>query len=68
MSAEQELKPCPFCGSPAVVSVDCDHHGEYFSLGCAVPECLGHWALYTEPIKGLRRAVERWNRRAGDSA
>jgi len=60
-------KPCPFCGSPAELVEESDHHGGYFKLGCPQQECPGHWAFYTEPIEDLAAALSKWNTRAGES-
>lgn len=56
----EKLKPCPFCGGEAVVDMDESWFWEWevfcIKCGCA----LGHFDTEEE-------AIERWNRRAGDS-
>ena len=59
-----ELKPCPFCGLPAELVIDGDHHGDFFNLGCPDKDCAGRWVFYTQDIEEKDAAVERWNRRA----
>lgn len=70
---QEDLKPCPFCGSRAEIEYDSDHHGEWFNLGCSkhwsavTPvenACIGGRLFYTEPLEEEAKAVERWNRRA----
>ena len=51
---EQELKPCPFCGKPAMVHVESDHHGEFYCLGCEDAECRAH----NESRKEVSECVE----------
>ena len=72
----ETLKPCPFCGSPAELETDNDHHGEWFNLGCSrhwgsVPDpddgCPGGRLWYTEDPEGMARAIAAWNRRAPDA-
>ena len=67
-----DLRPCPFCGSPAELERASDHHGEWFNLGCS-----RHWGnvnpddacpagrlWYTEDPEKEAAAIEAWNRRA----
>ena len=63
-SQTPKLKPCPFCGKPAILKIEDDHHGEFFELGCPDKECVGNWAFYTEPIENLDASVKAWNTRA----
>lgn len=68
----QGLKPCPFCGSPAELEQDSDHHGEWFNLGCSnhwgrVKEderCPGGRIWYTEDPDSMPAAIAAWNRRS----
>jgi hypothetical protein len=72
------LKPCPFCGSPAELEEDSDHHGGWFNLGCSKhwgksgiePEnaCPGGRIWYTEDPEGKSRAIQSWNTRADTAA
>lgn len=58
MSAE--LKPCPFCGGPAVAS------GDGCSVGCAYIDCPGNGGLevwWETP----EEAADAWNSRAVDT-
>lgn len=63
------LKPCPFCGSPARLVEDSDHHGKWFNLGCGsdVPDqgepCPAHYAFYTCDPSEKANAVTAWNTR-----
>lgn len=56
------LKPCPFCGSEAVMKA-ARHvpHGYEYTPTCTVKSCAGRIAK-----KWLRKkdAIEAWNRRA----
>ena len=58
-----ELKPCPFCGSPARIKViDDGVHYKKFYPSCTNRNCIGrntHKYFCSE-----RLAVEEWNRRA----
>lgn len=66
-----DLKPCPFCASPAELVTDNDHHGEWFNLGCSRhwgnvdPDdaCPGGRVYYTEDMDRLPAAIAAWNRR-----
>jgi hypothetical protein len=65
--------PCPFCGAPASIEHDSDHHGEWFNLGCSK-----HWGAVGDPDKACpagrlwytedpdkeAEAIATWNRRA----
>ena len=69
-----ELKPCPFCGSPAELEEDSDHHGEWFNLGCSLhwgntavkdnDHCPGGRLWYTADLDEKQRAIMQWNTRA----
>lgn len=74
---ESGLKNCPFCGSPAELERDSDHHGEWFNLGCsrhfdAVPDpdnsCPGGRIWYTEELDNEEAAITAWNTRAPSDA
>lgn len=65
--SEIELKPCPFCGKPAQLEEDADHHGEFFSLGCSSgydSGCPGHHVFYTEAAEDRNKCITAWNTRA----
>lgn len=61
MSALPEMKPCPFCGAPAMVEECRDGR---FSVGCTEPdgECMGYISLNTFDRK--TDAIHAWNKRA----
>ena len=72
-SKSEELRECPFCGSPAELERDSDHHGEWFNLGCsrhwgrsvdAAIKCPGGRIWYTAVPEELPAAISAWNRRA----
>lgn len=63
MTTEQELKRCPFCGADAELIIDCDHHGEFYYLGCSKNECLAKNMFYTESETPIEEAIEAWNGR-----
>lgn len=68
----EELKPCPFCGAPAELEEDSDHHGEWFNLGCSNhwgkidPDdaCCGARLWYTAEPSEKAKAIAAWNRRS----
>lgn len=68
-----DLKPCPFCGSPAQLERDSDHHGSWFNLGCSQhwgrvkreDACIGGRLWYTADPEELPKAIDAWNTRAG---
>ena len=68
----RRLLACPFCGSPAELERDNDHHGEWFNLGCSRhwgnvdPDdaCIGGRVFYTEDPEKEASAIEAWNTRA----
>lgn len=63
MKKTPTLKPCPFCGKPAQLIEDADHHGGFFELGCPDTECPAHWTFYTDPIDERDAAIAKWNTR-----
>lgn len=60
--AQLELKPCPFCGSRAVLKC-AEHDGlEYSSVACCrVGICPAGGGF--SPQQSKQQAVEKWNRR-----
>ena len=61
-----ELKPCPFCGGHAVISVDLDgtsdSAGRMWGYTIVCERCCATSGLtFSE-----ERATDAWNRRAGD--
>jgi hypothetical protein len=71
---DMELEECPFCGEPAKLVKDEDHHGQFFSLGCSSAvkhtmdgfhmHCPAVELFYTEEIAYLETAIKLWNNRA----
>ncbi len=77
MAIIKDLKPCPFCGAPASLERNGDHHGEWFNLGCSrhwgavtKPDegCIGGRLFYTEPPEDLPAAIKAWNTRAMEAS
>ena len=62
---QQELKPCPFCGSKGYIKQDEDHHGKFYTLGCSNESCMANTILYTMPEDELKleEAINQWNTR-----
>lgn len=74
---ESELKPCPFCGSPArVLQMQAELKGgekiEVIGLGCSDPDCILFADIDSRTVRLMFRAVKeefvfemvrRWNRR-----
>lgn len=56
-----ELKPCPFCGGEAELSVSEDG---YANVSCKKPLCRG-WACCWN-YNRKKEAITAWNRRADD--
>ena len=72
----EELLPCPFCGSKAVMyhamiypNKKKEHAGAYAFVGCSDPDCILHASgnpKYTRLIfksKSEDLIIRRWNRR-----
>ena len=60
-----ELKPCPFCGSNAIVIATNYRHDEtYFRVKCMNKEC--HVIPSTYENTSMDYVIEIWNRRAED--
>ena len=58
-----ELKPCPFCGEKVTVRVDGPFVPAY-SISCRNDRCRKGSVIYRYYSRD--RAIETWNRRAGD--
>jgi hypothetical protein len=58
-------KRCPFCDAPALLVIDSDHHGVFYSLGCPVSNCIAHNILYTIDAEemSMTEGIEKWNTR-----
>ena len=52
----EEIKPCPFCGSEAVIGAWYEY-GEPF-IECSNPRCGAHIELYSSDLN-----IRAWNRR-----
>ena len=62
---EVSLKPCPFCGSKAVIEYETGGYmGEYrgYYVRCSNADCIAGEMFYPEPH--LKDAVEMWNKGA----
>lgn len=60
-----ELKPCPFCGSPAVLWAPEDEFGiciKCVSCGCRTPYCKDRHSVERN-VSAVERALVKWNRR-----
>jgi Lar family restriction alleviation protein len=76
----KELKPCPFCGSTSL-KVESKHNGRNCHTGthsatvrCSKCHARGSTAsskagykIYSVSEEAINRAIELWNRRAGDN-
>lgn len=60
-----KIKPCPFCGEQAKVSIGGMSDDPYLKIGCCV-FMVGKSRLTTEHERALDRRdlIARWNRRA----
>lgn len=65
-SSGYDMKPCPFCGKPAKLQVETDHHGDYYFLGCSDENCIAHTIMLCIPVDDMpiSEAAEHWNRRS----
>lgn len=71
MASKTTLKPCPFCGGDAEISVHGDEYELVAAVGCA--DCTARVRITddttTRNLDALERAaVAAWNRRAGEEA
>ena len=56
----EKLKPCPFCGEPAVL----DTYYDFYRVRCDYPECPGNVKDGDGIWYGtIEHAVQRWNTR-----
>lgn len=72
-SKMSELKACPFCGKEPKLTIENDHHGDHFSLGCSTNllddnTCPGKAVYYTEDADNLENAIKLWNTRPIEDA
>ena len=62
----EELKPCPFCGSPATYTDGEDAaQNEIFVIGCKQKGCVAYMRDIGNYFYTLENAIHAWNRRAG---
>lgn len=63
-----ELKPCPFCGDEADVSVVADDGGYSATVRCAgyiEHDCFAHMTYWAQKREwAVETAFKKWNRRA----
>jgi Lar family restriction alleviation protein len=61
---ETEIRPCPFCGSEAIVKTDqtppCSEMNEHFWVKCSNADC----SVSPKSHPKLEVAIARWNTRA----
>lgn len=57
--ADEELKPCPFCGRQPVLEQD-EFVKTYWKIYCSNVDCV---AFYARGFFGKQSAVKAWNRR-----
>ena len=60
---ENELKPCPFCGSEAEIKTCNQCLAKAYSVVCKDKHCRGRGK---KPVIDIGKAIENWNRRAGN--
>ena len=60
-----ELNPCPFCGAPAAITVDSDHHGLFYTLGCSRRGCIAHDLMMDVPADEVpvEEGIRKWTAR-----
>ena len=63
MKNQTELKPCPFCGGEACVVESVNT--QLFRVECTNSGCYCYNTVFLFSDK--KRAIEAWNRRAGDT-
>ena len=75
----EELKPCPFCGSPVVLTKSPLWHGshgyqncyEYFircsKCGCTVDYYLNNTIYNISEAEAVENVLKTWNRRANEN-
>ena len=64
LKSEEQLKPCPFCGSEAVVHYIDDLRFHHVHVGCSkcwcmITKTLGHY----EKVD-IEKTIKKWNTRA----
>jgi len=61
-----ELKPCPFCGSPAISHIRYSDHPcaprTFYSVECTSCQAM---IESDEPDTSMEDVIEQWNRRIG---
>lgn len=62
-----EIKPCPFCGSKAIITSrgGYDYGSELYTVSCINTECHAQIEVYSgvnDKISGTD-AINKWNRR-----
>lgn len=64
MDTNEELKPCPFCGSDATWTDGEAPNGDtIFFIGCKQRGCIAYWYDNHNYFYSIENAIELWNRR-----
>ena len=58
--SDEELKPCPFCGSPAHIYAKQGKSKGWYDVGCSKFGCIS----MGQSFRSAEEATEAWNRRA----
>lgn len=71
MSATDELKPCPFCGSKAKIVTGCDAEGDgvahiYCTNRHISDSCAAIFVERVDERTARQDAIKMWNRRVGE--
>lgn len=57
----ETIKPCPLCGSDAIVHGIHDGTGDKWSVLCTNYECMAGWPNIERTFKTREEAIEWWN-------
>lgn len=58
-----ELKPCPFCGGKAEITMHVDDYGTYYVVCCMTDKCRGSEDYSWSETHNVEEAIKAWNRR-----
>lgn len=63
----KELKPCPFCGGEAEISINKTKQAQTSVIRCSVCSCQKTMLKYPNYKGDIEQdIIESWNRRAGE--